>query len=140
LVIAMADGLPEKQRRSFVQRQLEILALRSLELADQTAAGQISFLDAIDLAYEAALWAGLPHAIEASGLIDTSIMSGDDVVQVTLAAAFANARRPCDRAAALSGRCHCRSRPCHRRRKEAADPRQPGQTWQDIERRGSKNF
>jgi hypothetical protein len=68
--------------------------LRSLELADQTAAGQIPFLDAVDLAYEAALWAGLPHAIEASGLIDTSILTGDDVVQATLAAAFANARRP----------------------------------------------
>jgi hypothetical protein len=62
--------------------QLEILALRSLDLADRVAVGEIPFLDAVDVAYESALW---------SGLIDTV---GDDVVQATLAAAFANARRP----------------------------------------------
>jgi hypothetical protein len=83
-----------QQRRSFIQRQLEILALRSLELADRVAAGEIGFLDAVDLAYEAAVWSGLPNAIEASGLVDNSILTGDDVVQATLAAAFANARRP----------------------------------------------
>jgi hypothetical protein len=63
-------------------RQLEILALRSLELADQVADGHLHFLDAVDLAYEAALWSGLVEAV------------GDDIVQATLAAAFANARRP----------------------------------------------
>jgi hypothetical protein len=63
-------------------RQLEILALRSLELADRVAAGEITFLDAVDLGYDAAVW---------SGLIETV---GDDIVQATLAAAFANARRP----------------------------------------------
>ena len=63
-------------------RQLEILALRSLELADRVAAGEIAFLDAVDIAYDAAVWSGL-----------TSTVS-DDVVQATLAAAFANARRP----------------------------------------------
>lgn len=63
-------------------RQPELLALRSLELADRVAAGQIAFLDAIDLAYEAAIWSGLTETV------------GDDIVQATLAAAFANARRP----------------------------------------------
>jgi hypothetical protein len=63
-------------------RQLELLALRSLELADRVAAGQIAFLDAVDIAYEAAVWSGLTGAV------------GDDIVQTTLAAAFANARRP----------------------------------------------
>lgn len=63
-------------------RQLEILARRSLELADQVAAGQLEFIDAIDLAYEAACFAGLVKTV------------GDKVVQATLAAAFANARRP----------------------------------------------
>jgi hypothetical protein len=79
-----------------VARSLEILALRSLELADRVAAGQLGFLDAVDLAYEAAIWADLPNAIDASGLIDTTTttITGDDVVQATLAAAFANARRP----------------------------------------------
>jgi hypothetical protein len=63
-------------------RRLEILALRSLELADRVAEGSIKFIDAVDLAYEAAGWSGLTQDV------------GDDVVQATLAAAFANARRP----------------------------------------------
>jgi hypothetical protein len=67
--------------RSRSSRQLEILAIRALDLADQVADGQVRFLDAVDLAYEAAVWAGLVKAV------------GDDIVQATLAAAFANARR-----------------------------------------------
>jgi hypothetical protein len=63
-------------------RQLEILALRGLELADRVAVGEIAFLDAVDLAYDAAVWSGLVSSV------------GDDIVQATLAAAFANARRP----------------------------------------------
>jgi hypothetical protein len=61
---------------------LELLALRSLDLADQVAEGRIKFLDAVDLAYSAAEWSGLTETI------------GDDIVQATLAACFANARRP----------------------------------------------
>ena len=63
-------------------RQLEILALRSTELADRVAAGEIAFLDAVDIAYDAAVWSGLTSTV------------GDDIVQATLAAAFANARSP----------------------------------------------
>jgi hypothetical protein len=63
-------------------RQLELLALRSLELADRVAHHEIAFLDAVDLAYEAAVWSGLVDSV------------GDDVVQTTLAAGFANARGP----------------------------------------------
>jgi hypothetical protein len=63
-------------------RQLEILARRSLELADRVAAGELAFIEAVDLAYSAACWAGLVETI------------GDDIIQATLAAAFANARRP----------------------------------------------
>jgi hypothetical protein len=63
-------------------RQLEILALRSLELADRVAVGEIAFLDAVDIAYDAAVWSGLTSTV------------GDDIVQATLAAAFANARSP----------------------------------------------
>jgi hypothetical protein len=62
--------------------QLELLAIRSLELADRVADGQIEFLDAVDLAYSAAEWAGLVESV------------GDDVVQRTLAACFANAKAP----------------------------------------------
>jgi hypothetical protein len=68
--------------RSRASYPLELLALRSLDLADRVAAGEIAFLDAVDLAYEAAVWSGLIDAV------------GDDIVQATLAAAFANARRP----------------------------------------------
>jgi hypothetical protein len=68
--------------KSRTTQQLEILALRSIELADQVAAGQLKFIDAVDIAYEAALWSGLVKSV------------GDDGVQATLAAAFANARRP----------------------------------------------
>jgi hypothetical protein len=63
-------------------RRLEILALRSLELADRVAEGSIKFIDAVDVAYEAAIWSGLVADV------------GDDIVQATLAAAFANARHP----------------------------------------------
>ncbi len=63
-------------------RQLQILALRSLELADRVASGEIAFLDAVDVAYEAAAWSGLTSTV------------GDKIVQATIAAAFANARRP----------------------------------------------
>jgi hypothetical protein len=63
-------------------RRLEILALRSLELADRVAEGSIKFIDAVDLAYEGAVWSGLVADV------------GDDIVQATLAAAFACARQP----------------------------------------------
>jgi hypothetical protein len=63
-------------------RRLEIFALRCLDLADPVAENQIGFLDAIDLAYDAATWSGLTDNV------------GDDVVQACMAAAFANARRP----------------------------------------------
>ncbi len=80
-----------------VTRQLEIFALRCIELADRVAAGEIKFLDAVDLAYSAAIWGDLPNSIEASGLIDrakSGAPSGDDIVQHTIGAAFANARAP----------------------------------------------
>jgi hypothetical protein len=62
--------------------QLELFARRCLDLADRVAEHRIAFLDAVDVAYEAA---------EAAGLVDDL---GDDVVQLTMAAAFANAKRP----------------------------------------------
>lgn len=62
-------------------RQLEILSLRSLELADRVAAGEVAFLDAVDVAYEFAVWAGLTETV------------GDDIVQTVLAEAFRNVRR-----------------------------------------------
>ena len=81
-------------RAQRVTRQIEILAMRSMELADRVATGELKFLEAVDLAYDAALWADLPNAIEKSGVINTEKITGDDIVQATIAAAFANARAP----------------------------------------------
>jgi hypothetical protein len=64
---------------SFQQKQMKLFAIRASELADRVSNGQIAFLDAIDLAYDAAIDSGLVDAI------------GDDAVQKILAAAFANA-------------------------------------------------
>jgi hypothetical protein len=61
-------------------RQLEILALRSFELADRIAAGQLQFLDAVDVAFDSA---------EASGLAD---LVGYDVIQIVLATIFEKVR------------------------------------------------
>jgi hypothetical protein len=62
---------PAAPARAIVIRQLEILALRCIELADRVAAGRLSFINAVDLAYEVAISADLPNAIDASGLIAT---------------------------------------------------------------------
>ena len=72
----------EKIAKQRVAAQLELFARRCLDLADRVAENQIAFLDAIDVAYDAALWAGLVEEL------------GDDLIQATMAAAFANARRP----------------------------------------------
>jgi hypothetical protein len=77
-----------------VVQQLEIFAVRACDLADRVAVGEIPFLDAIDISYDAALWADLPNAIEASGLIDTRVLTGDDIVQAVLAASFGTVKRP----------------------------------------------
>jgi hypothetical protein len=61
-------------------RQLELLALRSFELADRVAAGELQFLDAVDVAFDSAV---------ASGLAD---LVGYDVLQVLLAATFEKVR------------------------------------------------
>lgn len=84
---------PTAARAHKATRQLEIFALRCIQLADRVAAGELKFLDAAEFAYDAAIGADLPNAIDVSGLIDRNVISGDDVVQATLAAAFANARR-----------------------------------------------
>ena len=62
--------------KSRIARQLEILALRSFELADRARAGEIEFIDAVDMAYSAAEWAGLTES------------ANPDVVQAVLATAF----------------------------------------------------
>jgi hypothetical protein len=73
-------GLPSSGKMH-AMRQLELLALRSFDLADRVAANELTLADAVDLAYDAALWTGLPETV------------GDDVVQAVLAVAFAPQRR-----------------------------------------------
>jgi hypothetical protein len=73
------DRLAKRKRRAAAQ--LELFARRCLDLADAVAENRMAFLDAVDLAHEAAAWAGLVDDL------------GDDVVQATMAAAFANAKR-----------------------------------------------
>jgi hypothetical protein len=75
-------NIATRRDRSVAARQLEIFAIRCLEIADRVAENQLAFLDGVDLAYSAAQWSGLTDAV------------GDDIVQATMAAAFANARRP----------------------------------------------
>jgi hypothetical protein len=68
---------------NFPQRQLELFAIRCSELAERVAAGNLLFLDAVDLAYSAADFAGLVE------------VAGDDAVQKVMAAAFIDIpRRP----------------------------------------------
>jgi hypothetical protein len=78
MTLAFATDHPQAR----ASRQLEIFARRCLELADRVAEHRTAFLDAIDIAYEAATWSGLVDEV------------GDDVVQACMAAAFANARSP----------------------------------------------
>ena len=62
-------------------RQLELLALRSFELADSALRlAELQFLDAVDVAFDSAV---------ASGLAD---LVGYDVLQVLLAATFEKVR------------------------------------------------
>jgi hypothetical protein len=65
----------------FEMRQLELLAIRSTELADRVTAGTIGFLDAVDAAATAAEWSGLTDSV------------GADAVQKILAASFAGIGR-----------------------------------------------
>lgn len=66
----------------FVERQLELFGARCQELADRVRAGQIAFIEAVDMAYEAAIWSGLTDA------------AGDDPVQWVMATVFMDLPRP----------------------------------------------
>ena len=62
-------------------KQLELFAVRSCEIADRCHAGELPFIEAVDMAYSAAIWSGLADDV------------GDDNVQKILAAAFTGARK-----------------------------------------------
>jgi hypothetical protein len=78
--LAHATPIPDRNFEDRQAKQLELLALRSFRLADRVASGELQFLDAVDVAFDAAV---------ASGLIDEV---GEDVIQVVLAVAFEKVR------------------------------------------------
>jgi hypothetical protein len=63
-----------------ITQQLEILARHSFELADRVAAGELEFLDAVDVAFDAAVASGLEESV------------GFDVIQIVLATSFEKVR------------------------------------------------
>ena len=63
----------------FAERQLKIVATRSSDLAERVRYGDIEKFDAVDMAYSAAVGAGLVDLV------------GDDAVQAVLASAFGEA-------------------------------------------------
>jgi hypothetical protein len=48
---------------SLATRQLELLALRSFQLADRVASGELQFLDAVDVAFDSAVASGLADSV-----------------------------------------------------------------------------
>jgi hypothetical protein len=64
------------------RQQLVLFGQRCQTLADRVSCKQLNFLDAIDLAYDAATWSGLVDAV------------GDDMVQATMANAFMKVCQP----------------------------------------------
>jgi hypothetical protein len=67
---------------NFTRRQIELFAIRASQVAERVFAGQMAFLDGVDMCFSAAEWSGLVDAI------------GVDDVQRLMAAAFSSAREP----------------------------------------------
>ena len=63
-------------RTGLAENQLRLLAIRASELADRVLCADIAFIDAVDMAYSAAVQCGLVNSV------------GDDIVQQVLATAF----------------------------------------------------
>ncbi|MGH6672347.1 MAG: hypothetical protein ACRECV_10300 [Xanthobacteraceae bacterium] len=94
-VVALGPRKAADKPKHRVTKQLELFALRCFDLADRVAAGNLDFIDAVDFAYSAAVWADLPATIDASGLIDrnrSGAPTGNDVIQQTISVAFADLR------------------------------------------------
>jgi hypothetical protein len=66
---------------SFAERQLDLFGTRCHELAERVSAGVMPFVQAVDLAYEAAIWSGVCDSV------------GDDAVQKIMAEAFMGLQR-----------------------------------------------
>jgi hypothetical protein len=75
MTAAALDSLPE------INPALDLLMIRAGQLAELAQNGSIGFIEAVDLAYSAAIWAGLVDKY------------GNDVVQTILADAFIGVRK-----------------------------------------------
>jgi hypothetical protein len=71
---------PKASDPAVVRYQLELFAARCRQLADRVRMGQIGFIEAVDLAYSAALWSGLADNVT------------EDRLQACLAYAFMGVR------------------------------------------------
>ena len=80
-VPATAPPAVESRRAVLESTMLRLFNIRCSELAGRVRAGFLPFVDAVDLAYEAAVWSGLCDLV------------GDDRVQVCMAEAFMGLRR-----------------------------------------------
>jgi hypothetical protein len=63
------------------RQRLDLFGARCHELAERVTLGTITFVDAVDMAYSAAVWSGLADDL------------GDDAVQRVMASAFMGVRR-----------------------------------------------
>jgi hypothetical protein len=77
----LQHSLSAPRAQDYRDFQLKLFAVRCGELAERALAGVIPFIDAVDDAYAAAIWAGV---------VDNY---GDDIVQSVMASAFADARK-----------------------------------------------
>jgi len=80
--IPRTEGMVGPAFEQFTRQQLILFGRRCQTLADRVGCKQLNFLDAVDLAYDAATWSGLVDAV------------GNDVVQATMANAFMKINQP----------------------------------------------
>ena len=76
------DGALGPANEQYPRQQLKLFEHRCQTLAHRVSCNQLNFIDAVDMAYDAATWSGLADAV------------GDDVVQETMARAFMKVSRP----------------------------------------------
>jgi hypothetical protein len=66
----------EPAENTHTAAQIKLFAIRCSDMRDRIAAGEVPFIDGIDMLYSAAVWSGLVDGV------------GDDAVQRVMAAAF----------------------------------------------------
>jgi hypothetical protein len=74
-------------------RQLRMLRHRATELAERVRAGELQFIDAVDVAYDAAVAAGMLETLPVYTTPAGSVIVPDDLIQMVLAEAFGPVRQ-----------------------------------------------